>query len=147
MPKISEVTKRTQARSTIQALSKRFSQDATVRVDGKTYVIRDLTAAFQGHLDVLDQLVTLRAQLAAKVAEERALAAKAQTLRARLLGFVRAEYGISPSAFADFAYPMPKKRGPKTAAAKALGAERLRATRKARGTMGKRQRSKIKGTV
>ncbi len=48
---------------------------------------------------------------------------------------------------ADFGWTLPKKPGPKTTAAKLSGVLKAAATRKARGTMGRRQRLKIRGEV
>ncbi len=78
------------------------------------------------------------------VAKEGALARELVLFTQSLKARVRAYYGSAPTVLADFGWKAPKKPGPKSAAVKAKSAEKARATRKARGTMGKRQRQKIK---
>ena len=51
-------------------------------------------------------------------------------------GLILADFGTAPV-----------KHGVKSPAVKALAAERMRATRKARHTLGKRQKAKIKGSA
>jgi len=51
---------------------------------------------------------------------------------------------VSTSSDCD-GWKLPKKPGPKTVKAKLEGAQKVLATRKARGTMGKRQKRKIRG--
>jgi hypothetical protein len=52
---------------------------------------------------------------------------------------------IRPIVCEDFGWTMPKKPGPKTVQAKLEGARKGQETRKARHTMGKRQRKAIRG--
>ena len=53
--------------------------------------------------------------------------------------------GSSAEVLGDFGWKVPKKPGPKTTAAKLAGVLKGQATRKARGTMGPKQRKKIRG--
>jgi hypothetical protein len=147
MPKISETTKRAQANGILNGLAKRFKPREKLMIGGTVYTLPELTAIFRGHLTALTALRTLRAALAGKVQEERAIAKQVSELRADLLLFISARFGRSPVSLGDFGFSMPGKPGPKTVEAKALGAERVRATLKARHTMGKRQREKVKGVV
>jgi hypothetical protein len=77
--------------------------------------------------------------------EEKELDNKLHGVLLEVKGGVISQFGDS-AELNDFGVSYPKKRGPKTIRAKALGAEKGRATRAARHTMGKRQRAKIKGT-
>jgi hypothetical protein len=147
MPKISETTKRAQASRILDGLARRFKPREKLMIAGTLYTIPQLTAILQGHLAALTELRTMRAALAGKVQEERAIAKQVSELRADLLLVVQSRFGRNPVTLGDFGFKMPKKPGPKTVEAKARGAERLRATRKARHTMGKRQRAKVKGVV
>jgi hypothetical protein len=145
MPKISETTKRAQASGILKGLAKRFKPREKLMIAGTVYTIPELTAILRGHLAALTELRTLRAALAGKVQVERGIAKQVSELRAHLLLFIESRFGRNPVTLGDFGFQMPKKPGPKTVEAKVLGAQRLRATRKARHTMGKRQRAKVKG--
>ncbi len=72
-------------------------------------------------------------------------------METKTAGLVRAfrdmlmrEHGLKPQVLALYGLRLPKKTGPKTNIAKVISAARMRATRKERGTMGKRQRKKLK---
>ena len=56
-----------------------------------------------------------------------------------------AEFGSDSVKRDDFGLAPRRKKGPKTTEAKVAMVEKARATRKRRGTMGKRQRKKIRG--
>ena len=74
---------------------------------------------------------------------------KAQRAGAPLIAAIiekaESECGNNAVTRADFGLAPRRKKGPKTAEAKLLMVEKARATRKKRGTMGKRQRKKIRG--
>jgi hypothetical protein len=145
MPRISQVTKRFRAASVISGIKKRLPRTETYMLDGKSFTHEDLVALFQAQLDALDAIRSARAVLAAAVAKERSVARSVAT---NLPGFQQAmgsRFGFKADVFADFGWQLPKKPGPKTIASKIAGAERVKATRKARGTMGRKQRSKIRG--
>ena len=61
--------------------------------------------------------------------------------------FVKAAFGTSPDALADFGLQPKKAKAPATVTAKAAAAVKRAATRKARNTMGSQQRKLVKGDV
>ena len=63
-----------------------------------------------------------------------------------LKGWVRAEFGVASTQAIDFGFP-PSRKGVRTVEEKALAVARTKATRKARRTMGKRQKEEIRGSV
>ena len=67
-------------------------------------------------------------------------------LTAALKSYLVNEYGTTSTVLSDFGFA-PRKVTPRNPVTKVVAAERLRATRKERGTMGAVQKSKIKGTV
>jgi hypothetical protein len=145
MPRISQVTKRTRAASIVSGIRKRLPSAETYKMSGKAYTHEELAAFFQAQVDALDAVHAARAALAAAIAKERAVA---RSVAARLPLFQNSignRLGFTPEVFADFGWQLPKKPGPKTTASKLAGVERARATREARGTMGKKQRLKIRG--
>jgi len=61
--------------------------------------------------------------------------------------FVQATYANATPTLADFGIAPPKVRAPRTAEQKAASAAKAAATRKARGTAGKKQKAAVKGNV
>ena len=96
MPKISETTKRAQASAILKGLAKRFKSREKLMVAGTVYTIPQLTALLRGHLTALTELRTLRAALAGKVQEERAIAKQVSELRAALFLFIGGKFGRDP---------------------------------------------------
>ncbi len=142
MPKIGQITKRTQAASLITGIKKHLAHKKAHFFMGASFSTKDLIALFQSHLDALDKISGLRAALAGAVADERRLAKRTKAVAKGLKAFMAGTKGVSPVLFNDFGWRVPKRPGPKTVAGKLAGAEKTRATRAARGTMGKRQRKR-----
>jgi hypothetical protein len=106
----------------------------------------------QGILDELASLVDAIDDGMHAYAAWRAQVAKQRQLERSLRGFVqslgaavRLQYGSDLTVLTDFGMGAVKKTGPKTNEVKAAAAAKGKATRAERGTMGKKQRKKIKG--
>jgi hypothetical protein len=139
MPKISQLIKRTSAREVIAGITKHFTGRKTFMLAGDKTSAKQLIALFQAHLDALDKIAAAHVALAVAVSEERAIAARVNRTEIHLKHLMSNE---APATYRDFGWLVPKKTGPKTVAGKAAGAEKARATRAARGTMGSRQRKR-----
>lgn len=72
--------------------------------------------------------------------------AEADGLVSALKSYVALKYGEASTTYSDFGF-LPKKVTVKSSDAKAQAAEKLRATRAARHTMGARQKSVLHGEV
>ena len=114
-------------------------------IHGETYTQAQLLA-------FLDRLEALFAEVARTHVVHKAAVAKREKaeregapLIAGIVEKVGVEIGDNAVKRADFGLPMPRKKGPQTAMAKLVMVEKAKATRKKRGTMGKRQRKKIRG--
>jgi hypothetical protein len=147
MPKIGEVQKRMRALAVVGGLREHVASGEALSLDGKKLSKAKAIALFQAHLDALDAVRTTRAQLAAQIRNERAIHRQVSALMPALVAWVQMKFGATAVTFARFGLALPKKRGPKTIFGKAHGAEKARATRTARKTMGKRQRLRVRGTV
>jgi hypothetical protein len=145
MPKTSHLTRQTRAANVVAGIRKHVPPGKTVHLDGKAYTAKQLAALFQEQVDAIEAVRLARGALAVAVGKERVVAKKvnAATLSLRSLFF----HWFAPAVLADFGWERPKKPGPKTTAAKLAGVLKAAATRKARGTMGRRQRLKIRGVV
>jgi len=145
VPKISKTVKRVRAEGVLQGLAKHFARRSSYELGGKVYTREALAGVFQAHAEAVREVDAAHAAVAAAVARERELAKKVAYLTRMLKLAVDAEFGMAPRVWAEFGWEVPKKPGPKTVKAKLEGAEKARATRVARHTMGKRQKRKIRG--
>jgi hypothetical protein len=106
----------------------------------------NLAQPFQAWIQAAAGTATAKAAYHAAVENEAALYKVAQTIWLLLQAYARATFTGDTAALADFGYA-PVKRTPETAATRALAAKKAAATRLARGTMSKKQKAKIVGTV
>jgi hypothetical protein len=88
-----------------------------------------------------------QAVVKAKLADETAQAPALRELMLAFIAFVRATFSNSPDVLADFGLAPKKARTPLTVEQKAAAAAKREATRKARGTMGKKQKLAVMGNV
>jgi len=128
-----------------RGVKKRWMGGGPVSLDGVSYTPQEV-------LDGLKSLVGAVDDSAHAYAAWRAEVAKQHQLEKALHGFVqglgvavRLLYGEDEEALADFGMELVKKTGPKTVEAKAVAAAKGKATRVERGTLGRRQRKKVKG--
>jgi hypothetical protein len=115
-------------------------------------LIHDVTYTQAKLLAFLDELELLFAAVErTHVAHQTALVKrdKAERAGAPLIAAIiekaDSEFGNNAVKRADFGLAPRRKKGPQTTEAKSLMVEKARATRKKRGTMGKRQRKKMRG--
>jgi hypothetical protein len=148
------MTKKNQNQTTEQArdaqiiagIGKHLQNSASIKALGTTYAPSDLITAYQAQISALASLAALKAQVTAAVAAARTQRADLVALTAALKSYLVNEYGTTSTVLSDFGFT-PRKVTQKDPVTKVVAAERLRATRKERGTMGAVQKSKIKGTV
>ena len=88
-----------------------------------------------------------KAAVKAKLEDERTKGPAMRALLAAFVGFVQAAFGGSPDILADFGLTPKKGKKPLTAEQQAAANAKRTATRKARGTMGKRKKLAIVGNV
>jgi hypothetical protein len=143
MPKTSQLTRRIAAASIIAGIKKHLPPKGPYYMSGRELSRDELVAVFEAQVDAIDAIRTARAALSAAVARERAVARRLAPQLPLFRDALCHLLGFRSEVLADFGWRLPKKPGPKTATAKLAGVEKGRATRKARGTMGKRQRQKI----
>jgi len=106
----------------------------------------DLIANYQACIDTRAELVTQRAAFDKALAARDSAEVTRQAIDEGLKAWVTGAFGLNSAEAQEFGFA-PRKLGTKSAATKATAAELSLATRRARGTRGKRQREKIKGTL
>jgi predicted RNA-binding Zn ribbon-like protein len=119
--------------------------DPFLMADG-TYTRDQLIARFQAFVSAVEQTKGDYQIWRTDVASEQALLTQVRPLRAGVRGIVQARFGKQGPQVLQFGFT-PVKTAVRTAASKALAAQKAAATRKARGTVGKKAKSDIHGTV
>jgi hypothetical protein len=126
---------------------KHLSTLAQIMVGGSTIT----PAQAQTQLGAISALRTgvtaARTTLEAKIATETAQLPALRTFLVAYVAFVRGTFGNSPDVLADFGLPPKKAKTPLTVEQKAAALAKHEATRKARGTTGKKARLAVKGNV
>ena len=130
----------------IRALGTYVDRKSVVAINGRKHAHAEIVAVYQRPVDARAKVASLRAQLAEALDEVgQADVGRMEADRA-LKAWVRGEFGVESAEANDFGFPAPKK-AVLTVEQKALAVERGRATRKARGTMGRREKEAIHGVV
>jgi hypothetical protein len=122
------------------------SQKATVPINGQPMKLTDLVTVYQDAVDTRSVLVEQRAAYHAALTGRDSADTTRQAVDAGLRAWVTTQYGLSSPEAAEFGF-QPRKVTARSAGTVALAVEKSAATRLARGTGGKRQKAKIKGTV
>jgi hypothetical protein len=133
-------------RQAIAGVRKHFASTATVVIDGVPHTPDDIVRALQSSIDASDATAAAGAQFHKTVEAEKAANASADAMYGGLKTLVTSQFKTTPDTMADFGITLPSRQVPDAATA-AAAAEKRRATRVARHTMGKRQKANVKGTV
>jgi len=136
-----------QEQTALTGIDKHFPAGTTVTLGGIQYSASDLKKVLTDDMTALTDTGTLRASLHEAVLAEQLTRAKARTVLKLLRAYIVTTNGADmASILQDLGYPPPRVTT-LTVKAMALKADRMRATRVARGTRGPRQKLAIKGTV
>jgi hypothetical protein len=144
MPKRGKLDKRTRNRALIAGIRKhrKVFDQATVGPDRLN--ADGLIARFEAHMNLIDEIDRYESMKRGAVARERTMEPEIRDLRDLTLHAIRAYYGEEAGEVMDFG--VKQKRPPRIRiATKAAAVAKRKATRKARRTMGPKQRKRIKG--
>jgi hypothetical protein len=130
----------------LAALNKHMKAKTAMTVSGKQMKLADLVSVYQAAVDTRAALVPQRAAFDEAIAARDSAEASRRATDKALKAWVINEFGPDSPQAHEFGF-LPTKVTPKSAETKATAVGKLRATRTARGTMGKRQKEKIKGTI
>ncbi len=131
--------------SVIAALAK-LAPDASVPIAGKPVASKDLQAQLQAHVDTMNSVNDAHAKFSQLVGLDKSSREDLAPVLAAIRSYAAGTFGETSPEFSSFGFA-PKKVAHRTVESKAEAAEKLRATRVARHTMGKRQRAAIHGVV
>jgi hypothetical protein len=144
-----KVTRQNQLRQLMAGIDKHLTNVTSVTLAGADVPLPQVKAQLQADVDASDASVQAKANLAAVVQRERNSHANLEPTLRLFKSYVVSHFGDTNDAsdvLSDFGLkprPSPKT----TVATKAEAAEKSKATREARHTMGPKQKAKIKGTV
>jgi len=127
--------------------TQKHTPNGSLTFGNATYTVASLVQTLQGLAAAMTALNV--AQAGAKDAMTALVGVKA-TVGPTLRDYRRyliATYGNATQTLADYGLEPPKARAPLTSQQKAAAADKLLATRKARGTTSKKQKATIKGVV
>jgi hypothetical protein len=142
-----KTTERTFVERLAAGTAQHFAPTDTLKIANGIFSRADVEATLQAFVDLRTAVDAARTALQAKLVAE---ANQSPALRERIhaiVAYVRATFGNSPDILTDFGLKPKKARTPLTVEQRAAASEKRAATRKARHTMGKRQKRQIKGTV
>jgi hypothetical protein len=131
----------------VAGIGKRLQNVQTVNLGGTAYTPSTLTQLFQSGVSSTANIAALRAQLKDALQAELLLTKQLNALAKALKAYVINEFGSTSSALGDFGFVPPKAPGTKDPVTKVVAAAKMRNTRVARNTKGKRQAEEIVGAV
>jgi len=139
-------TRSNRFRLAIEGIRKHLSATPSMSVDGVSYALADVETILQGSIDAGDAATVAMAALHRAVDADKAARTKAVALYRGMRTLLIHQFRSQPDTLADFGILLPTRQVP-DADTVANAVEKRKATRKARNTMGSRQKEKVKGTV
>ena len=134
------------AEQLIAGTNKHLANMTQVLLAGGSFTPAQIVEKLQALVNLRHDVDATKASTKAKLAVEKAEMPALRTVMGALVTFIKAAFGNQPDVLADFGIH-PKTRAPQTAEAKTAAAQKRKATRVARHTMGTKQKSAIKGAV
>ena len=146
MIKANRTVKQGTDQQVIQGIKLDLQTMTSLPLGGTSYTPTSLVAFIQSHIDAANAIVTAKASWEKAIATYTAIDKQAQVVLHDLKALVLATFGSTSPRLADFGYK-PRKVTVLTPEQKAAAAAKRAATRKARGTMGPKQKLKVTGAT
>jgi ABC-type hemin transport system ATPase subunit len=129
----------------IEGMALHFQGTDLIVLDGIRYTREDLTALLRRRIAAAREVIAAKAAWQTAVTRERAVAAKTARTISALRQTVHLMFASQLEALADFGVTPHKEKRPLTSEEKLVVVAKILATRRARHTLGKRQRAAIQG--
>jgi hypothetical protein len=130
----------------IAGIQKNLSTATNLVLLGVTYTPADLEKLFQSWLVAAAAVAPAKAQWQATVLAEHTLRKAVQAVWNALEAYARNQYAATPAILTDYGFT-PVKKAEKTPATLVAAAQKSKATRVARHTLGKNQKKGITGAT
>jgi hypothetical protein len=148
LSRINKAQTLSQNKKAIEGVGKWFGKQKSLSLAGESTSPAQLKAVFQAESDALDVVDATRATLAKQMETLREAQANAHSARTNLHAYIVGNYGANAvEMLGDFGMAPAKRRAQPTVETKATAKKKAAATRKARGTMGPKEKKKIVGVV
>jgi hypothetical protein len=131
----------------VAGTKKHFSTASSLTFGNSTLTPVQVDAFLQTLIDLRAAVDDAKAATKAKIIAEAAQAPSLRSQMAAYVAYVKATFGNSPDALADFGLKPRKVRAPLTIDQLADAAAKRAATRAARHTMGPKKKQSVKGTI
>ena len=146
MPTSNKTTTQARDSQVIAGISKDLKTVSSLSLAGTKYTPTTLTDLIQSRISAANAVATARANWLAAVKTYQAVFTVVQEVESGLKQYVINAYGKTSTVLADFGFVV-SKRATQTTEDLTLAIQKRAATRLARGTMSKKAKAKIKGTV
>ena len=143
-PKVSNIADTCNQR--IRGLNQHMQPTRPVDIDGETMTLPEVIAVYQDCLNARDDLTAKRNATKVALATWTAADAKRKVVDPQLKSWVFGVFGTNSQEAKDMGF-VPNKKAVVTTETKYKATLQAGATRKARGTTGKKKKQEIKGTV
>jgi hypothetical protein len=144
MRKTSKAVRSDRNRKAIVGVKKYYANAPSIVVDGVSYTPSEVEKVLKDSIDAADATSAAATAFHDAVSAEKAANAKGDVLYRGLRAFLITQFKTKPETLDDFGITLTQKQVP-DAKTVATAVEKRAATRKARSTMGKRQKAGIKG--
>ena len=145
MAKVNNTDVRESGRRLQDGIKKHFKSSRSITIAGHDYRPEDLVKVLQEEIDAADAVEAARLGWSAAVRTSKELQQNTAPMKRALRGFVASMFGDTSAVLSDFGLKPRKARKAMTVDEKVLVVGKLRATRAARHTMGKRQKQQVVG--
>jgi hypothetical protein len=135
------------AKQLIVGIQKRLASVPQMTFGGGTFTPAQVEAQLQKLPTLRDDVTVAKSAWETKLSDERDQEPALREFLTAFVSFVRVTFGKSPDALADFGLKPRKAPKPLTGDELAAKAKKAKATRKARGTVSKKEKLAIKGNV
>jgi hypothetical protein len=131
----------------VAGIKEHFSTVSSLTFGNGSFTPAQVEASLQTLIDLRTAVEQAQSVAKAKIVAEAAQAPSLRSQMAAFVTYVKATFGASPDALADFGLKPRKTRTPLTIDQLATAAAKRAATRAARHTMGPKQKKAVKGTI
>jgi hypothetical protein len=135
------------AEQLVAGTQKYLSAVSQITLEGSTFTPSQLEAQLNAFADLRNAVDAAKATVKAKLLDERMKAPALRAIFLAFIGFVRVTFGNQPEVLAGFGLAPKKEKKALTTEQQAAAKAKREATRKARGTVGKKKKLAIKGDV
>jgi hypothetical protein len=146
MSKVSRSVTQARDGQVLTGIRSRLQSGPSLPLAGTTYTMAELEALVQGRIDAANAAVVARAQWIDASAHYEAVSQRATAVVRALRQHVMSLYGQDSPVLSEFGFTPPKPAS-LTQEQQVARAQKAAATRKARRTMGKKQKAAIKGAA